>query len=252
VEDSLEPRVPPSNLPTTPADADAETKEPQQPVTASTAQLIPKASSGHAAQAQVPQASPVADVDARPTAAHPGTKEPQPVTESVSQRLWNDAYDSLKKDNDKLVKAYMKTLMKEDATDDSAAGASNGSAELKDLRAEKAINTSAAKAIDIPAELEDRGNRQRYMEILVKNGKAKFDKTSKISKAVGDVADAILKAKPIVDIVLSIPQAAPAALPWAGVCVGLHVSNHPFLAWFPCLLISLDPLKSCESEKIQP
>ena len=253
MEDSSEPHVPPSIPPginprTTPADVDAEIKEPQQPVAASTAQQIPKASSGHAAQAQVAQAPPVADVDARPTAADPGVKEPQSVTESgvqqdpsLSQKLWNDAYDSLEKEEDKLVKAYVNTLAKvledEKAVDASAAGSSDVSAEFKGLKAKEAADTSATGAIDISAELKDRTKRQMYMKKLVEKGKARVTKASKISEAVGDVAEAILKAKPMVDIVMSIPHAAPAALPWAGVCVGLQVSNYPSIARFLCQLI---------------
>jgi hypothetical protein len=231
----------------TPADPHAEATESHQLVTASTAKQIPKASSGHTAQAQVPQAPPFADVDSRPTAADLGAKEPQPVTESgvhqdpnLSQKLWNDAYDSLEEDEGKLVEGYRKTLAEvlvdeklkdlkaKKATDTSTVGASDVSAELEKLKA------------DISAELKDRTKRQMYMEKLVKEGKAKVAKASKITKGVGAVAETILSIKPIVDPVLkNIPQAAPAALPWAGVCVGLQVSNHHFLAWFPGQLISI-------------
>ncbi|KAL2142978.1 hypothetical protein VTI28DRAFT_500 [Corynascus sepedonium] len=45
---------------------------------------------------------------------------------------------------------------------------------------------------------------------------------------IGQVADAILSAKRIVDPVLqNVPQAAPAALPWAGVCIGLEILRNP-------------------------
>jgi uncharacterized protein (UPF0147 family) len=165
------------------------------------------------------------------------------VAESVSQKFWNDAYESLQKDEDKLVKAYIKTLAKvlEDkkATDTSTSGANDVSADLKELKAKKAADTSAAGAIDILAELKDRTNRQVYMKELVKKGKAKVENVSKISKAVGDIAEAILNAKPVVDIVMQIPHAAPAALPWAGVCAGLQVSNNPSITRLLCRLISI-------------
>jgi hypothetical protein len=159
---------------------------------------------------------------------------------SLSQALWNDAYDSLEKDEDKLVEAYknslvevlvdekLKDLKAKNAIDTSAAGASHGSAEREGLK---------AKILD---ELKDRTKRQIHMELLVENGKARVAKASNITKAVGDFAEAILLAKPIIDpVVQYTPQAAPAALPWAGVCFGLQVSNYPSIAWFLCQLISI-------------
>ncbi|RYP78063.1 hypothetical protein DL771_000756 [Monosporascus sp. 5C6A] len=42
------------------------------------------------------------------------------------------------------------------------------------------------------------------------------------TSGVGEVADFILSAKEMVDLVFrNVPQAAPAALPWAGVCLKL-------------------------------
>lgn len=161
---------------------------------------------------------------------------------NLSQKLWNDAYDSLEEEDNTLVKAYLKVLTEflEDkkATDISAAASSDVSVENQNLKAQRATDTSTAGAIDISAKLKDRTKRQEYMEKLVEKGKAKVDKTSKFSKAVGDVAQIILKAQPMIDLAIqNIPQAAPAALPWAGVCMGLQVSNRPPSAWFPCQLI---------------
>jgi len=240
-----------------------ETKEPQRPVAVSTAQQIPKASSGHADHVRVPQAPPVADVGVHPAAVDPRDKEPQPVTGSgaqqdlnLSQKLWNDAYDNLKRDEDKLVEAYRNTLVKvlvheklksKKVADTSAAGAREDLKaeildELKDPKAQKATDASTARARDVLAEredlktqildeLEDRTKRQMHMKMLVENGKAKAAKAPKITKAVDDFAQAILSIKPIID-----PQAVPAALPWAGVCFGLQASNNPFITWFPCQL----------------
>jgi hypothetical protein len=232
---NVEPHVPPSNPPVTdarvtPSSADAGAKEPHQPVTASTVQDISKASSSNAAQEQVPPSVlPVTDAQAGPAGADPGAKEPQQLTESAvqqapalstSQRLWNDAYDSLENDNDtaELVKSYMKTL-------------------TTVLKAEKAPDTSASGDSDVSAELKDPTTRQMHMKKLVEEGQAKVSTASKIMRGVGDVAQFILSAKGMIDLAIqNIPQAA---LPWAGVCVGLQVRNHPSITWFPCQLISI-------------
>jgi hypothetical protein len=155
---------------------------------------------------------------------------------SISERLWNEAYDSLENGNDtaELVKSYMKTL-------------------TTVLKTEKAPNTSASGTSDVPAELKDPTKRQMHMKKLLEEGRAKVSTASKITKEVGNVAKFILSAKGMIDLaVKGNPQAA---LPWAGVCIGFQVSNHP--SYFNCLVSVLtdihpDPLESCENDKIQP
>jgi hypothetical protein len=152
---------------------------------------------------------PVTDAQPGPAGADLQAKEPLPATEfvvqqtqaiSTSQRLWNDAYDSLENDSEtaELVRAYVKTL-------------------TTILTAEKAPDTS---------KLKDPIQRQIYMKKLVEDGQAKVSAASKITNAVGDVAQFILSAKGMIDLAIqNIPQAA---LPWAGVCIGLQVSSRSF------------------------
>jgi hypothetical protein len=119
-----------------------------------------KASSSHVAQAQVPS-SIIPFTDAQPGPAGPDlqAKEPQQATEfavqqtqaiSTSQRLWNDAYDSLENDKEtaELVKAYVKIL-------------------ITVLKAEKAPDNSASEVCDVSTELKDPIKRHIYMKILV-------------------------------------------------------------------------------------
>lgn len=145
---------------------------------------------------------------------------------NLSQNLWNDAYHQLEEDEKELVTAYEKILVKV-LTDQ----------KLKDLKENEATNNSNGGTRDfsdelkkfkdnVSAELKDKTKRQMHMKMLVDSGSKKAADASKITKAVGQVAGAILKAKPVIDLVTqAVPQAAPAALPWAGVCLGLQVSN---------------------------
>ena len=96
------------------------------------------------------------------------------------------------------------------------------------LKAAKAPDTSTFRASDVSTELKDPTKRQMHMKKLVEEGQAKVFTASNITKRVGDVAQFIFSAEGLVDSAIqSIPQAA---LPWAGVCVGLQVSIHPCLS----------------------
>lgn len=130
--------------------------------------------------------------------------EPQRTALSKSQRLWNAAYDSLEEDEDtaELVASYVETL-------------------TTVLGARPDIVSGA----DASANLKDPIMRQIFMKKLVEEGLAKISTPSKITKGVGDVAQFIISAKGLIDAaVQSIPQAA---LPWAGVCIGLQILLNP-------------------------
>ena len=119
----------------------------------------------------------------------------------MSERLWNAAYDILETENEELVMSYMTTLV-------TVFGA----------------NPGVGPDTNILAELHNPTKRQMYMRRLVEEGQAKISRASKITNGLGDVADFVLSVKGIVDLaVQNVPQAA---LPWAGVCVGLQVSSR--------------------------
>ncbi|KAJ3489330.1 hypothetical protein NLG97_g6016 [Lecanicillium saksenae] len=93
-------------------------------------------------------------------------------------------------------------------------------------------STTGASELDqlaagILAKLKDPTKRQLFLEMLVTSGKARVKKTERVSKAAGYVAEKVLFLKPAMEVVLQIPQAAPAALPWAGICLGMKILSHP-------------------------
>jgi len=144
----------------------------------------------------------------KPAAA--GFAEQPTPSISVSERLWNTAYDRLATTDTDLVASYVNIL-------EEVLGGETGE----------------PSAANLSAKLKDPTMRQKHMKELVQKGLEKISKASRITTGVGDVAAFILSARTMVDTVLqSVPQAAPAALPWAGVCLGLQVSNEPPAAVF--------------------
>ncbi|KAK4232915.1 hypothetical protein C8A03DRAFT_39421, partial [Achaetomium macrosporum] len=155
-----------------------------------------------AASRALPPPPPV-ELPPKPTATE-STEQQTPII-SISERLWNAAYDSLTTDHTDLVRLYVETLERS----------------LGDETPEHCTT-------DLSARLGNPTNRQKHMRELVEKGQEKISRASRITTGVGEVADFILKAKKMVDLVLqSVPQAAPAALPWAGVCLGLQILRNP-------------------------
>ncbi|KAL5344303.1 hypothetical protein ACLOAV_010732 [Pseudogymnoascus australis] len=213
------------------SDKDAKTVQPQ-PTTSKGPKIVAEG------QASAPQALLLADVDVSPAAVDAGTSDASPESgiqedHNLHQKLWNDAYDSLEKDEDaaKFVRPYMETLAEvleeERAKDTFPPRGSNGSAKIEGRKAKKVSDGSSAGTTDVSAKLKDRTRRQEHMQKLVNDGKERVAGAARITKAVGDVANTILLTKPIVDVVMTIPHAAPAALPWAGFCVALHMLSNP-------------------------
>ncbi|KAH0555896.1 hypothetical protein GP486_006161, partial [Trichoglossum hirsutum] len=191
---NTEPRAPPSN----PCTADAQTtraRGPHRLATAYTLGKAPKPPPVGDAQTHVPLSAPPIE---------PQTEGRQTSTLSTSQRLWNAAYDSLENDKDtaELVRSYMKTL-------------------------EQVLGAEASErsAADVSAELKDPTKRQMHMKRLVEEDQARIFTPSKITRGMNGIVQFILSAKRMVDVAIqSIPQAA---LPWAGVCVGLQILLNP-------------------------
>lgn len=205
--DATGPHAPPEpsapGVQTTGAGTDGRGKELHYPAAASTIEKTAKSPPGDDVQTHVPLIEPRAE------GSHAVTEpiQQQSPALSISQRVWNAAYDNLATGNAKLVESYVRTLahvLETEASEESMWDADN-----------------------IAAKLKDPSKRQEYLTKLVVQGQKKVTEGSKIMKAVGGFANAILVLKPTVDILIqNIPQAAPAALPWGGFCVGLQVSIH--------------------------
>lgn len=124
--------------------------------------------------------------------------EQQTQGTSTSQKMWNCAYDSLKEDSStvSLVESYVRTLRR-------VLGTGN--------------DTDAGDVVG----LDDPDTRQGVLKKLVEAGQTKIATSSRVARGVGNVVEFIQGVKLIIDAAIgNIPQAA---LPWAGVCVGLQV-----------------------------
>ncbi|PMD15918.1 hypothetical protein NA56DRAFT_323603 [Hyaloscypha hepaticicola] len=105
--------------------------------------------------------------------------------------------------------------------------------ELEDLKVKDSARAKAERMNlkkKILEELGDRTQRQARLNKIVEDGRNRVDKQDKQAKVIDGLdalAQGVLKIKPAIDIVLQIPQAAPAALPWAGVCIGLQILSNP-------------------------
>ncbi|TRX94301.1 hypothetical protein FHL15_004768 [Xylaria flabelliformis] len=132
-------------------------------------------------------------------------EDQQTPKHSTSQRLWNTAYDDLEKNEETadFVKSYINILNKALST--------------------QASNTSTPE--NNFAKLETPADRQEHMRKLVEEGQKRFATTSKITGGLQNVIGYIEKIKGVIDVAIgNIPQAA---LPWAGVSIGLQILSNP-------------------------
>ncbi|KAK5055224.1 hypothetical protein LTR84_012974 [Exophiala bonariae] len=144
--------------------------------------------------------------------AEPATQiaiEPIEEPANLSQTLWDAAYEIIESEHADLMKNYLSVLR-------------------KFLETGKTVEQiTLPDALELSAKLNKKVDRQAYMAQLVKTGKSKIERSSKVSLVVGTLAGGILKLQPLIDVVMAVPQAAPAAIPWAGVCVGLQMLSNP-------------------------
>lgn len=123
---------------------------------------------------------------------------------SISQILWNRAYDELAKDKgtSDIVEKYMRIISK-----------------AVDLDGD----VNEAVSDDMMRDMNDPIRRQAILKDVIKAGQAKIDRVQKATNVVGKVVEFVNRFKCVIDVAVKTnPQAA---LPWAGVCIGLQVGS---------------------------
>ena len=125
-----------------------------------------------------------------------------PSSSSPSKRLWDEAYDGLKKDEPELLNAYENIISRGMEKDDSSPSGGRND--------EKTIAQT------------DREHRRSQMERIVRAGLERTKRENDVKQTVGVGLQACLTLKDLVGSALStVPQAA---LAWAGVCFVMQVS----------------------------
>lgn len=135
--------------------------------------------------------------------ASPSTLGLESTIPTLQARLWNGAYDALKEDDPKLINAYETIL----------------SARLKEIQG---INDEPLAANDISASPE---KRCKQMHAIAQYGLNKSVKTASVAEKAEQGFQMFASVKSIITTALqSVPQAA---VPWAGVCMGLEILASP-------------------------
>ncbi|KAL7786975.1 hypothetical protein V8C37DRAFT_285865 [Trichoderma ceciliae] len=184
------------------ANLESFTREPTAKVSASDASLIPP----HDSSAVSPIADPASDGDAEDEPLHfpiTAPSEPPGPALSTSQRLWNAAYTDLEEDafTAKLLKSYLAIL-------------------TASLSSKKDLEEDELSSV-----LRDPSKREMYMKTLIKEGQMNIATTSNIMRRSGDLIAYIDGIKKLIDA--AIGNTSQAALPWAGICIGLQILANP-------------------------
>ncbi|KAM0513931.1 hypothetical protein ACHAPE_007286 [Trichoderma viride] len=120
------------------------------------------------------------------------------------ESIWNEAYDSLKSEEPKLVEAYEKILS------------------LK-LNGDSAVSMDQVSVKNVIQE-ENVSARRAQMCQLIDNGLSKTMQEANIKGNIGTAMQVVNATKKLIgDTIKEIPQAA---LPWAIVCISLEVSGQ--------------------------
>ncbi|KAI0162917.1 hypothetical protein BJ166DRAFT_481863 [Pestalotiopsis sp. NC0098] len=123
---------------------------------------------------------------------------------SLQERLWNEAYDDLRKTEPQVVKAFEKII----------------AIQLNQNEQDGQLDQAAENR-----QLPPRKPSPHQMQKLVHEGLDRTAKTASIKQGVGNALQAIQTVKGLMDSAVQfVPQAAVA---WAGVCLGIEVLSNP-------------------------
>jgi hypothetical protein len=141
-----------------------------------------------------------APTPSNPTAADPTWSAKRP------QRLWDQAYDALKRDEPALVTAYERILS---------------------CQLQNGLGAQVLEAQSNEITQDDPDARRCQMKQLIKGGLDKTAREAKAKERIGVGMDGVLAVTNVVSLAIeAMPQAS---LVWAGVCVALEVSTRYFL-----------------------
>ncbi|KAK3946807.1 hypothetical protein QBC32DRAFT_387713 [Pseudoneurospora amorphoporcata] len=127
-------------------------------------------------------------------------------TTSLPVRLWERAYNELKKEEAELVNAYEKIL----------------SRQLQ--------NSSNSMVLESQPNIiaQNNSDRRRQMTQLINAGLTKTEREAKVKENCGEAVDVVLSAKNIISAAIqTVPQAA---LAWTGICIALEMLANPIKA----------------------
>jgi hypothetical protein len=138
------------------------------------------------------------------TSLQPTSSSYETTSQSLQERLWNQAYDELKINESDIVDAYERILSRE------LNGSDSSSTSLTAQKNEIAENT---------------GGRWFQMKQVVQAGLERTEKEAAVKQRIEEGMQAVYSMREIVDNAV---QAAPqAALAWVGVCFALEVNIPP-------------------------
>lgn len=121
---------------------------------------------------------------------------------SLSVRLWDRAYDDIKREEAALVGTYEKIL----------------SGLLKD-----GLGSAVTESQPNTIAQNDSDARRCQMTRIIRAGLEKTEKEAKAKERVGVAVDSVLSVKNVISLAIqAVPQAA---VPWTGVCVALEVRH---------------------------